>query len=117
MAALVGVEHGGELEVALPDVLVGGGHREHQDTVGIEILPLDVRNTADAHEGVLPGKTLHVLDGSHVDDAVVRHAARLLRVHHRLEVLVDRGEELLQLLVLADRLQTTQTLRGRLIVV
>ena len=117
MTALVGMEHRGEFEVALTDVFIRGGHRKHQDTIGIQILPLHVRNIDSTHECVLAGKSLYVLDGSHVDDALIRHTARLLRVHHWLEILVDRGEELLQLLVLADGLQTTQTLLGRLVVI
>ena len=63
----------------------------------------------ELYECVLAGETLHVLNRGHVDDPVVRYAPVFLCVDHWLEVLVDRGIELFQLLVLADETQAAET--------
>ena len=60
-------------------------------------------------EHVLLGEILSVLDKGHVDDSAVRNPPVFLRVDHWLEVLVDRGIELFQLLVLADETQADET--------
>lgn len=117
MAAFIGVKHRRELQIALANVLVRGRFGEHQHAVGVQILPLGVETDCRAYESVLSGETLHVLNGGHVDDSVVRYAAILLRVDHRLEVLVDRRVELLQLLVLADRAKPAEAVFDRRVVV
>ena len=60
-------------------------------------------------EHVLFGEILSVLDKGHVDDSIVRDTPVFLPVDHWLEVLVDRGIELFQLLVLADGAQAAET--------
>ena len=60
-------------------------------------------------EHVLFGEMLSVLHGSHVDDSIVRDTPVFLPVDHQLEVLVDRGIELFQLMVLADETQAAET--------
>ena len=60
-------------------------------------------------EHVLFGEMLSVQGGGHVDDSAVRDTPVFLRVDHWLEVLVDRGIELFQLLVLADGTQAAET--------
>ena len=117
MAAFIGVQHRGELEIALADVLVRRRFGEHQHAVRVEVFPLGSSEKSEQYERVLAGETLHVLDGGHVDDPVVRDASVFLRVDHWLEVLVDRGIELFQLLVLADGTQAAETTFDRGIVV
>ena len=60
-------------------------------------------------EHVLSVEMLLVLDKGHVDDFAVRDTPVFLPVDHQLEVLVDRGIELFQLLVLADETQAAET--------
>ena len=60
-------------------------------------------------EHVLFGEMLLMLDKGHVDDSAVRDTSVFLSVDHWLEVLVDRGIELFQLLVLADGTQAAET--------
>ena len=55
------------------------------------------------------GEMLSVLDKGHVDDSIVRDTSVFLPVDHWPEVLVDRGIELFQLLVLADETQADAT--------
>ena len=60
-------------------------------------------------EHVLFGEMLPMLDKGHVDDFAVLDTPVFLPVDHWLEVLVDRGIELFQLLVLADGTQAAET--------
>ena len=60
-------------------------------------------------EHVLLGEILSVQSGGHVDDSAVRNTPVFLPVDHQLEVLVDRGIQLFQLLVLADETQAAET--------
>ena len=60
-------------------------------------------------EHVLFGEMLPMQSGGHVDDSIVRDTPVFLPVDHWLEVLVDRGIELFQLLVLADETQAAET--------
>lgn len=62
------------------------------------------------YEGVLPRQPLDVLECRQFHDGLVRYAAVLFRVNHRLQTRVDRGQELLQSLLLANLLQTAQLL-------
>lgn len=106
VGALVGVDHVGELQVALTDVLLGGGLGKHQHAERVQILPLIVNGGGRENESVLAGEALDVLRGGHVEEHVVSDAAVLRRVDDRLEIHIDGGEELFQLLLLADRLQS-----------
>ena len=71
----------------------------------------------ELYECVLAGETLHVLNRGHVDDPVVRYTPVFLCVDHWLEVLVDRGIELFQFLVLTDGTKSAETAFDRRIVV
>ena len=76
---------------------------------GLDYYDEDRKGKNEQCEHVLFGEILSVLDKGHVDDSIVRDTPVFLRVDHWLEVLVDRGIELFQLLVLADETQAAET--------
>ena len=76
---------------------------------GLDFYDEDRKGKNEQCEHVLFGEMLSVLDKGHVDDFAVRNTPVFLRVDHQLEVLVDRGIELFQLLVLADETQAAET--------
>ena len=117
VGALVGVDHVGELQVALTDVLLGSGLGKHQHAERVQVLPLHMNGGGRENESVLAGEALDVLRGGHVEEHVVGDAAVLRRVDDRLEIHIDGGEELLQLLLLTDRLQSRQALLSVLSIV
>ena len=76
---------------------------------GLDFYDEDRKGKNEQCEHVLFGEILSVLDKGHVDDSIVRDTPVFLPVDHWLEVLVDRGIELFQLLVLADETQAAET--------
>ena len=81
--------------------------------VGLDFYDEDRKGKNEQCEHVLFGEILSVLHGGHVDDSIVRDTPVFLSVDHWLEVLVDRGVELFQLLVLADGAQAAETTFNR----
>ena len=76
---------------------------------GLDFYDEDRKGKNEQCEHVLFGEMLPMQGGGHVDDSIVRDTSVFLPVDHWLEVLVDRGIELFQLLVLADKTQAAET--------
>ena len=91
MGALVRVDHIGELQITLANVLLGGCLGKHQHTEGVQVLPLRVTREARGNEGVFTREAFDVLRGRHVEEHVVRNAAVFRRVDDWLEIHIDGG--------------------------
>ena len=76
---------------------------------GLDFYDEDRKGKNEQCEHVLLGEMLPMQGGGHVDDSIVRDTPVFLPVDHQLEVLVDRGIELFQLMVLADETQAAET--------
>lgn len=63
MGALVRVDHIGELQITLTDVLLGGRLGKHQHTEGVQVLPLRVIRGGGGNEGVFTREAFDVLRG------------------------------------------------------
>ena len=80
---------------------------------GLDFYDEDRKGKNQQCEHVLSVEMLLVLDKGHVDDFAVRNTPVFLPVDHQLEVLVDRGIELFQLLVFTDETQAAETTFNR----